>query len=151
MSNNSSKRVSIVSLKMVREGSILYEVRKISSPKDALELGRRFLEDETTEHLIACCVDTKNHPISISTISIGSLSSSIVHPRDVFKFAILSNAASLIIFHNHPSGDPEPSPEDINITNRLAEVGKIIGIDLIDHIIIGSESRYCSLKERGIL
>ncbi|WP_423229880.1 JAB domain-containing protein [Desnuesiella massiliensis] len=146
-----AKRINIVSIKMVREGSILYDVRKINSPSDAANLGRLFIEDSDREQLIACCLDVKNQPISINVVSIGSLNSSIVHPREVFKVAILSNAASIIIFHNHPSGDTCPSPEDISITNRLKESGKLIGIDLLDHIIIGSENSYCSLKERGIL
>lgn len=146
-----AKRVNIVSIKMVREGSILYNMRKISSPSDAVSLGKQFLEHSDREKLIACCLDTKNQPLSISVVSIGSLNASIVHPREVFKVAILSNAASIIIFHNHPSGDPSPSGEDINVTNRLKEAGKLIGVEIIDHIIIGSESSYCSLKEKGIL
>lgn len=146
-----AKRVNIVSIKMVREGSILYDVRKITSPADAVKLGRRFLEEADREELIVCCLDTKNQPLSVNVVSVGSLNSSIVHPREVFKVAILSNAASIIIFHNHPSGDVAPSTEDINVTNRLKEAGKLIGIELIDHIIIGSEGKYCSLKEKGIL
>lgn len=149
--NTHAKRVNIVSIKMVREGSILYNMRKISSPSDATNLGRQFLEGSDREKLVACCLDTKNQPISINVVSVGSLNSSIIHPRELFKVAILSNAASIIIFHNHPSGDPTPSIEDINVTNRLKDAGKLIGIDLIDHIIIGSESSYCSLKEKGLL
>ena len=149
--NIPAKRINIVSIKMVREGSMLYNIRKISSPRDALDLGRQFIQDSDREELIACCLDTKNQPTSINVVSIGSLNSSIVHPREVFKVAILSNAASIILFHNHPSGDPTPSSEDINVTNRLKEVGKLIGIDVIDHIVIGSENSYCSLKEKGIL
>jgi len=149
--NEPAKRVNIVSIKMVREGSILYNVRKISSPADAVELGRRFLEECDREQLIVCCLDTKNQPLSINVASIGSINSSIVHPREIFKVAVLSNSASIVIFHNHPSGDVAPSSEDINITHRLKEAGKIIGIELIDHIIIGSEGKYCSLKEKGIL
>ncbi|MFT5874690.1 MAG: DNA repair protein RadC [Clostridium sp.] len=145
-----AKRVDIVSIKMVREGSILYDIRKISSPADAVELGRRFLDECDRENLIVCCVDTKNQPISISVISIGSLNSSIVHPREVFKTAILANSASIILFHNHPSGDVTPSSEDISVTKRLVEAGNIIGISLLDHIIIG-EGNYCSLKEKGLL
>ena len=146
-----AKRINIVSIKMVREGSILYDVRKITSSTDAVELGRKFLDEVDREQLIVCCLDTKNQPISMSVVSIGSLNSSIVHPREVFKIAILSNAASIILFHNHPSGIADPSSEDVNITTRLKEAGKLIGIDLIDHIIIGSEGNYCSLKEKGIL
>jgi DNA repair protein RadC len=147
-----AKRVNIVSIKLVRESSVLYsEVRKICSPSDAAILGRRFLEDADREQLIVCCLDTKNQPQSINVASIGSLNSSIAHPREIFKTAILSNAASIIIMHNHPSGDPSQSQEDVNITKRLKEAGKIIGIELLDHIIIGSEGKYCSLKEEGIL
>lgn len=149
--NTAAKRVSIVSIKMVREGSILYEGRKITTPSQAAEIGRLFLENSDREKLIVCCLDTKNQPISVSVVSIGSLNSSIVHPREVFKVAILSNSASIIIMHNHPSGDTTASSEDINITNRLKECGKLMGISLIDHIIIGSEGKYCSLKEKGIL
>lgn len=150
-SKTAAKRVNIVSIKMVREGSILYDVRKISSPSDAVDLGRRFLEEADREQLIVCCLDTKNQPLSVNVASVGSLNSSIVHPREVFKIAVLSNAASIIVFHNHPSGDTSPSSEDVNITERLKEAGKIIGIELVDHIIIGSEGKFCSLKEKGIL
>jgi len=147
-----AKRVSIVSIKMIREGSVLYDVRKICSPADAVGLGRRFLEDADREQLVVCCLDTKNQPQSVNVVSIGTLnSSSICHPREIFKIAVMSNSASVIVFHNHPSGDPDPSNEDISITNRLKEAGKIMGIELLDHIIIGSEGRYCSLKEKGIL
>lgn len=144
------KRISIVSLKMVREGSILYNVRKICSPSDAVNLGRTFLEDADREALLVCCLDTKNQPQSLSVVSVGSLNSSIVHPREVFKLAIISNSASIIMFHNHPSGHVEPSDEDITITKRLKECGKLMGIELLDHIIIGSD-QYCSLKEKGII
>lgn len=150
-SNKQAKRVNIVSIKMVREGSILYESRNINSPEIAAELGRKFIENSDREELIVCCLDTKNQPLSISVASIGSLNSSIVHPREVFKVAVLSNAASIIVFHNHPSGDTSPSTEDISVTNRLKEAGNIIGIKLIDHIIIGSDGRYTSLKEEGII
>lgn len=146
-----AKRINIVSIKMIREGSMLYDIRKICSPSDAVNLGRQFLEFADREELIVCSMDTKNQPISISVVSIGSLNSSLVHPREVFKAAILSNAASIIVFHNHPSGNINPSSEDINVTNRLHEAGKIMGIELIDHIIIGSDDNYCSLKQKGIL
>lgn len=148
--NTPAKRISIVSIKMVREATMLYDIRKITSPSDAVELGKKFLADADREQLLVCCLDTKNQPLTVNVVSIGSLNSSIVHPREVFKAAILSNAASIILFHNHPSGDPTPSNEDINITNRLKECGKIIGIEVVDHIIIGNDN-YCSLKEKGIL
>lgn len=148
--NLPAKRINIVSIKMVREATLLYDIRKINSPCDAVELGKRFLDDSDREQLLLCCLDTKNQPVSLNVVSVGSLNSSIVHPREVFKAAILCNAASVILYHNHPSGDPSPSSEDISITTRLKECGKLLGIELIDHIIIGDE-RYSSLKERGIL
>ena len=87
----------------------------------------------------------------MNIVSIGTLYSSLVHPREVFKTAILSNAASIILFHNHPSGDPEPSTEDTTITKRIKEAGTLMGIELLDHVIIGSEGRFYSMKEQGII
>jgi len=146
-----AKRINIVSIKMVKEGSILYDVRQISTPSEAAGLGRLFLEDFDREQVVVCCLDTKNHPISLNVISIGCLNSSLIHPREIFKTAILSNSAGIILFHNHPSCDPEPSQEDINISTRIKKAGKIMGIELLDHIIIGSDDSYCSLKEKGLL
>lgn len=146
-----AKRVNIVSLRMVKEGSILYDIRKIVTPSEAAGLGRKFLEEADREQVMVCCLDTKNQPVSMNVVSVGCLNSTIVHPREIFKVAILSNAASIIMFHNHPSGDPEPSKEDISISKRIKEAGTLMGIELIDHLIIGSERRYCSLKEKGLL
>ncbi|KRQ88140.1 hypothetical protein ABG79_00310 [Caloramator mitchellensis] len=122
---------------------------KISSPKDVFELigqDMRFLKKEILRLIL---LNTKNYVIDIKDISVGSLNSSIVHPREVFNEAIRRSSSSIIICHNHPSGDPEPSSEDINITRRLYEVGKLVGIDLLDHIIIG-DGCYISLKERNL-
>jgi DNA repair protein RadC len=122
---------------------------KISQPKDAADLvmeSMRYLKQEVLKVIL---VNTKNVVIMIKDISMGSLNSSIVHPREVFSDAVKRSAASLIVCHNHPSGDPSPSSEDINITHRLKECGKILGIDLLDHIIIGN-GYYISLKEKGI-
>ena len=146
-----AKRINIVSLKLVREGSILYQTRRISSPKDAVGIGQQFLEEADREQVIVCCLDTKNQPVSVNVVSMGTLNSSLVHPREVFKTAILSNAANIILFHNHPSGDPSPSQEDISITKRIQEAGTLLGIELLDHLIIGFEDRFCSMKERGDL
>lgn len=102
----------------------------------------KYLEGADREHLVLITLDIKNNITSISTVSIGSLNSSIVHLREVFKVAILSNSASIIMAHNHPSGDSTPSKEDINITHRIKECGKILGIELLDHLIIGDEKIY---------
>jgi DNA repair protein RadC len=145
-----AKRVNIVSVKLVKETSILYKNRRVSKPADAVNLVQEFLEDSDREHLIICCLDTKNQPTAIHTVSIGSLDSAIVHPREVFKAAILANSSSIIVCHNHPSGDPNPSREDVEISQRLIEAGNIIGISVLDHIIVG-ENRFFSLKEQGLL
>lgn len=129
---------------------MLVENKKVTSPKEVYKIIAEYLKGVDREHLVLLTLDTKNVITSITTISIGSLNTSIVHPREVFKTAILSNAASIILAHNHPSGDSTPSKEDINITDRIKESGKILGIDLLDHLIIGDDS-YISLKEKGIL
>lgn len=123
---------------------------KITGPKDVSDLLMHEMKFLKKEHLKVVLLDTKNNVMDIETVSIGSLSSSIVHPREVFNIAIRKSAASIILVHNHPSGDVQPSREDINITKRLRESGQIIGIKLLDHIIIGM-NRYSSLKEEGYI
>ena len=97
----------------------------------------RFLQQETKEHMFSLHLDSKNHLLCVELVSVGSLNASIVHPREVFKSVLLSNAAALILVHNHPSGDPIPSQEDHDITKRLKEASELLGIRLLDHIIIG--------------
>jgi DNA repair protein RadC len=146
----SAKRVNIVSIKLVKESSLLYKERSVRSPEDGYELLKLFLEEKDREHFIVVSLDTKNQPVSINVCHIGSLNASIVHPREVMKSAILSNAASIIVGHNHPSGKAEPSREDIEVTKRLVEAGKIIGIEVLDHIIVG-DGMFTSLKEKGYI
>lgn len=122
----------------------------IRSPKDAADQVMDQLRFLQKEHFICLFLNTKNHLIGQETLSIGSLNASIVHPREVFRAAIKCSSASLICAHNHPSGDPSPSKEDIEITKRLCEAGSVIGIDVLDHIIIG-DGRFVSLKEQGLL
>ncbi|PWE73869.1 DNA repair protein RadC [Bacillus cereus] len=145
-----AKRVNIIRLKMVKEGSLLYKERRIKSPEDASILLKQFLGEVDREYFIVLCLDTKNQPTAINVCHIGSLNASIVHPREVLKPAIISNAASIIVAHNHPSNDPTPSREDIEVTKRLAEAGKIIGVELLDHVIVCSDS-FVSLKEKGYI
>jgi DNA repair protein RadC len=108
----------------------------------------KFMSLYPEENLMVLCLNTKNRIIESKIVSVGSLNSSIVHPREVFKQAIRVHAASIIIAHNHPSGDPTPSVEDTTITTRLKECGKIVGIELLDHIIVG-DGIFISLKEKG--
>ncbi len=122
---------------------------KIKSPEDIIGVVKNRLKGKKKEHFLVLSLDTRNHPIDIQTVSIGSLDSSIVHPREVFKEAISSCAASVIFVHNHPSGDPEPSEEDIKLTKRLADVGEIMGIDVLDHIIL-CDQHYLSMKAKNL-
>ena len=121
---------------------------KISSPEDVYRQLYPRMREKKKEMFIELCLDTKNQIIKEDTISMGSLNANIVHPREVFKTALSESAAHIIVAHNHPSGDPTPSREDIEITKKLVETGKIIGIDLLDHVIIG-DGRHFSMKEAG--
>lgn len=123
---------------------------KIKSPDDVSNLlmdEMRYLKKEFFNIVL---LNTKHELITVENISIGSLNASIVHPREVFVKAVKRSCSAIILVHNHPSGDPQPSKEDINITRRLVEAGKIIGIEVLDHVIIG-DGIYCSLKEKGIM
>ena len=122
----------------------------IRSPRDVSDLLMEDLRYLKKEHFVCLFLNTKNHVIGQETLSIGSLNASIVHPREVFVAAIKRSSASIICVHNHPSGDPTPSREDIEITKRLSEAGRLIGIDVLDHIIIGDRT-FVSLKEKGYL
>jgi DNA repair protein RadC len=123
---------------------------KITSPKDLADLLMGEMNELNQEVLKVILLSTKNTVIGIKDVFKGSLNTSVVHPREIFKEAINKNSASIIICHNHPSGDPTPSKEDINITVRVKECGNIVGIQLIDHIIIGN-NKFISLKERGLM
>ena len=148
--SNVAKRINIVSIKMVKESSFLYQTRTISSPKDAYEMIKEQLEGLDREQFIIACLNTKNEPTNITVVSVGSLNKAIVHLREVFKTAILSNAASVMAFHNHPSGEPTPSDQDIQLTYRLYEAGELLGIKVLDHLNIG-DGCFTSLKEKGYL
>jgi len=147
--------VPIYRCQLVRETSLTLADRPVvRSPEDVARLLADHLQGVDREYFVSILLDTKNKVIGITTVSVGILDSSIVHPREVFKPAILCNAASLVVGHNHPSGDPSPSVEDTRITKRLHEAGEIIGIDLLDHIVVGDGTeplRWVSLKERGVI
>lgn len=120
----------------------------IRSPEDAANFVMEDMRFLSQEHFVCLYLNTKNQVLHQQTIFIGSLNASIVHPREVFKEAFRRSAASFICIHNHPSGDPAPSREDIDVTKRLSECGKLIGIELLDHLIIGDQ-KFISLKEKG--
>lgn len=144
------KTINIVSIKMVKESRMSYLENQISDQNKAAEILRQYIGDVDREHLVVMTLDTKNRINTITTVSIGTLNAAIATPREVFKTAILSNAAGIVVGHNHPSGDPTPSAEDIEFTERLASVGEIMGIEILDHIIIGDTS-FRSLKELGVI
>jgi len=122
----------------------------IRSPEDGANFLMNDMRFLNQEHFVCLYLNTKNQVIHQQTIFIGSLNASIVHPREVFREAFRRSAASIVCAHNHPSGDPAPSKEDIDVTRRLVECGKMIGIDILDHLIIG-DKKYVSLKEKGYM
>lgn len=122
----------------------------IRTPHDVASYMMEEMRHLTQEHFVVLFLNTKNHVLGHETIFVGSLNASIVHPREVFQAAIRRNCASIICLHNHPSGDPQPSREDVDVTRRLVEAGKILGIDVLDHVIIG-DGRFASLKEKGYI
>ncbi|GIP16919.1 UPF0758 protein [Paenibacillus montaniterrae] len=130
--------------------SSLGDVVTVRSPYDAAMYVMEELRYLKKEHFICLFLNTKNHIVGKETLSMGTLNASLVHPREVFRAAIRSSSASIICIHNHPSGDPSPSPEDIQITKRLAEAGSLLGIEILDHLIIG-DGTFVSLKEQGYL
>lgn len=145
--------ITTYKLQYIKEKTSRYEVKKrIQSPKDARDIFESVfnMSVESEEILAMLVLDTKNQVIGAFEVSRGAINSSIVHPREVYKRALLINGNTIMIAHNHPSGDPTPSREDINITQRLREAGAILGVELLDHLIFGDEC-YISLKDRGQL
>ena len=124
---------------------------RFSCPRDAAQYLEGILSHESVEVFLILCLTTKHSPIAYHEVSRGTLDATLVHPREIFKVAFLANAACLILAHNHPSGDPTPSSEDLTLTKTLAEAGSLLGVKIIDHIIIGRDGRYHSFRERGLL
>ncbi|NWF51904.1 MAG: DNA repair protein RadC [Nitrospirae bacterium] len=122
----------------------------VKSHQDVIKAVKQKLQDKKKEHFLILSLDTRNNLKKISTVSKGTLDANLVHPREVFKEAIQSLASSIILVHNHPSGNPEPSEADIEITKRIQETGRIVGIDVLDHIIIADNNSF-SFKEKGII
>ena len=124
----------------------------IRSPEDVAIFARNFirLHEQSEEYLYMICMNVKNVITSVFELSHGNVNSSIVGVREMFQKALLANAVSIIVMHNHPSGDPKPSREDVEVTKRMVEAGKIIGVEVLDHIIVGDTS-FSSLKEKGYI
>ena len=148
------KRIPNFKIQLVRDGSSLYSTNTISCPEDAAEIAAKFFEDMSSDREIfaVMLLNTKNRVIGINVVSVGSLTASVVHPREVFKATCLANATNIILTHNHPSGDPAPSKEDINITARLVQAGRLMDIPVLDHIIIGDGTgRSMSFKASDLI
>lgn len=134
----------------IQSQSKWFNEKKITSPSDVADIFIPMLRDEMKEKFVVVCLSSSNKIIRHEIISVGNLNSSVVHPREVFKTAIDNNSASVILIHNHPSGNPEPSNEDLTITKKLVESGKILDIPVFDHIIIAGNS-YTSFVERRLI
>src|SRR6266849_4952202 len=145
-------RVPVYRVTLVREAAITAPGPRLRGAEQAAELLRQYLGAVDREHFMVILLDRKNTPIGINTVSIGSLTASVVHMREVFKPAILANAAAILCGHNHPSGDPEPSREDRALTQQLVKAGSLLGIPVVDHIVLGDgTTAYFSFADQRLL
>ena len=138
-------------VKLARESSAKYKTKVVQCADDAADIAWQYLQDRDRETLIVLLLDSQNTCIGINEVSMGSLTQSVTHPREVFKPAILSNAAAIILAHNHPSGKTNASKSDIEITEQMVKAGKILGIGVLDHVIVGYNTMRTSIKEEGRL
>ncbi len=147
------KKIQIVHLQMVKDREVSYGDTYLNSPDAAVRFIKGIIADMICdmdrECMAVCAMDTKLKPVCIQIIGIGTINSCLYSIPEIFKVALLSNAASILLFHNHPSGNPDPSGEDIQCTKRVADAGKLLGIELQDHIILGDNGCYYSFKEAG--
>lgn len=147
----SARYIPVYHIELVRDRLIKVEPRpSIQNSNDVVAILQDELLNADREKLVCLMLNTKNVVIAMDIVSVGSLTASVAHPREIFKSAILKNAASIILSHGHPSGDPTPSREDIQLTDRISKAGDILGIKLLDHIIIGEQGAY-SFRDTGRL
>src|SRR5262252_7426551 len=146
-----SASVPVYKVTLVKEGRVPCYNQQIRSSADASTLLHAYLADVDREHFVIILLNQKNSIIGVNTVSIGSLTASVVHPREVFKGAILANTASIVCGHNHPSTDCQPSREDRAITSRLVEAGRLLGISILDHVIISGTGKYFSFADENLL
>ena len=144
-------RIPLYKIAMIRDGSVCADRTVVSSSRDLSPLLSDYFMYHDREEMLAVLLDAKHKIIGLHTVSIGSATFAIVHPRETFKAAIVGHAVALILAHNHPSGDPTPSQEDRALTKRLREVGELVGIPVLDHLVIGDGGRYVSFADRGEL
>ena len=139
--------VPLVRTYMVKERLLPYGKEEVCSPKKVVALVKRLLMNVDREYFIVISVDAKSKPVGVEIVSIGTVNATLVQAREVFKHAILCNATGIIMLHNHPSGSTNPSEEDWKVTRRMQRAGQILGVDVIDHIIVGDDNEYRSLAE----
>lgn len=144
-------RIPIYQVRLVRDGSQPAARKKVDSPSTAAQVLQQYLDGADREHFVVLLLDTQNQIIGIHTVTIGTLDASLIHPREIFKPVILANAASVILAHNHPSGDPTPSAEDRAVTRQVVAAGTTLGIEVLDHVIVGEGLRYHSFRESGLM
>lgn len=126
------------------------QTETISTPEDVVRVVKPLLAGRDKEHFLACALSTKNKLLRIIEVSVGSLNASIVHPRELFKECVMASAASVVVAHCHPSGDPTPSGADIQLTRRLVKAGDVLGIEVLDHVVIGGDE-HASLRDLGLM
>ncbi len=155
-----AKFLPVVGVRLVREGRAPYVGGLIRTPAEACAVVGAVIGDLDRECFAVILLDTKHRPLAVHAVSVGGLAFAPVSPREVFKAALLANAAAVILAHNHPSGEPEPSVDDVRLTVRLQSAGELLGVDVLDHVIIGAPRveadgargyRFVSLRERGHL
>jgi len=148
------KNISLYGIRLVKEKSASFVKDEfITTPVEVKNCAMQILDlaDRTEEVFAMLTLDTKNKITGVFEVSVGSLNQSLVHPREIFKRAIVNNANSIILLHNHPSGNPEPSQDDIATTQRIYECGKLLGIHVLDHVILGDDNKFYSFKEKGVI
>jgi DNA repair protein RadC len=143
-----ASRIPAYRLQLVRTGTVLAEQRECSCARDAADLVREFLGDPDREHVVAVYLDVQNKFVGVHLVAVGAIDFVVFNPAEVYKAALLCNASTVVLAHNHPSGEPAPSQPDRWITERVARAGSLLGIPLVDHIVIGQPG-YVSLRELG--
>lgn len=144
-------QIDIVKIHMVKDGTIEYGKRAIRNPKDLADLGMKFLKHADREMFVLVCLNSRNCINCIQLVSMGTVNTTIVSSRDVIKAVLISNSVQMAFIHNHPSGDTDPSEDDLLLTRKLTECGKLFDIKLLDHVIISDEGKYESFLERGLI
>lgn len=137
----------LIKLQAVKEKDIPYGKKQICNPENVAAMAREVIGSADREFLLVICVDSRMYPVSVEVVSIGTLDNTVANPREIFKHAVLCSAYGIILSHNHPSGNVEPSRDDLKMTKRMKHVGKILGIPVLDHVIIGEDTDYRSIRE----